>query len=231
LILPEPLFSGKLIQRYKRFLADIELETGEIITAHCANPGSMIGLLQNGSQVLVSKSQDPKRKFPFSWELIKIGETWVVVNTANTNRVIHEALLKNQIPELIGYSEIRPEAVWGDHTRFDFLLRKESDQCFVEVKNVTLAENIIALFPDSITQRGTKHLNELMKVVRKGHRAVMCFLVSREDCQLFKPAAHIDLVYSETLRKAQENGVEVLVYQAKISPPQITVDYPLKFEL
>ena len=229
--LPEPLFSGKLIQRYKRFLADIELETGEIITAHCANPGSMMGLLQIGSQVLVSRSQNPKRKLPFSWELIKIGETWVVVNTANTNRVIHEALLKNQIPELIGYSEIRPEAVWEDHTRFDFLLRKENEQCFVEVKNVTLAENIIALFPDSVTKRGTKHLNGLMKVVRKGQRAVMCFLVSREDCELFRPAVHIDLVYSETLRKAQESGVEILVYQAKISPPQITVDYPLKFEL
>jgi sugar fermentation stimulation protein A len=231
LTLPEPLIPGKLIRRYKRFLADIELETGEIITAHCANPGSMMGLLQIGSQALVSKSQNPKRKLPFSWELIKIGRTWVVVNTANPNRVIHEALLKNQIPELLGYSEIKPEAVWGDHTRFDFLLHKENEQCFVEVKNVTLAKNDIALFPDSVTKRGTKHLHELMKVFRKGHRAVMCFLVSREDCRFFKPAADIDPVYAETLREAHRKGVEVLVYQAKILPPQITLDGPLNFEL
>ncbi len=229
--LPEPLISGKLIQRYKRFLADIELETGEIITAHCANPGSMMGLLEIGSQVLLSKSQNPGRKFPFSWELIKIDDTWIVVNTANTNRVIHEALQKNQIPELSDYSEIKPESVWGAHTRFDFFLQKENEQCFVEVKNVTLAENNVALFPDSVTKRGTKHLNELMKVVRESHRAVMCFLVSREDCRLFKPAEYIDPVYAETLRKAGQNGVEVLVYQAKIAPPHVTVDCPLKFEL
>ncbi|MCH8873099.1 DNA/RNA nuclease SfsA [candidate division KSB1 bacterium] len=229
--LPEPLIPGKLIQRYKRFLADIELETGEIITAHCANPGSMMGLLQIGSQALVSKSQNPKRKLPFSWELIKIGRTWVVVNTANTNRVIHEALLKNQIPELLGYSEIKPEAVWGDHTRFDFLLHKEHEKCFVEVKNVTLAKNDIALFPDSVTKRGTKHLNGLMQVIREGDRAVMCFLVSREDCRFFKPAADIDPVYAETLREAYENHVEILVYQAKVSPPQITLDCPLKFKV
>ena len=191
----------------------------------------MLGLLQTGNQVLLSKSKNPKRKFPLSWELIKIGNTWVVVNTANTNRVIHEALLKNQISELAGYSEIKPEAVWGDHTRFDFLLHNENEQCFVEIKNVTLAENDIALFPDSVTKRGTKHLNGLMQVIREGHRAVMFFLISREDCELFRPAAHIDFVYSETLRRAEENGVEILVYQAKISPPQITVDCPLKFEL
>lgn len=229
--LPEPLIPGKLIRRYKRFLADIELGNGEKVTVHCANPGSMLGLLQTGSQVLLSRSKNPKRKFPFSWELIQVGGTWVVVNTANTNRVIHEALLNNQISELAGYAEIKPEAVWGDHTRFDFLLHNENEQCFVEIKNVTLAENGIALFPDSVTKRGTKHLNELMKVFRKGHRAVMCFLVSREDCKLFRPAAHIDTVYAKTLRQAYENGVEILVYQAKISPPQITVDCPLKFEL
>lgn len=231
MILPEPLIPGKLIQRYKRFLADIEIETGETITVHCANPGSMMGLLKKGNQVLLSKSKNPKRKLPFSWELIQIGDTWVVVNTANTNRVIHEALLNNQIPELAGYSEIRPEAVWGAHTRFDFLLHNENELCFVEVKNVTLAKNKIALFPDSITKRGTKHLDELMKVVQAGHRAVMCFLISREDCELFKPAAHIDLVYAESLKKAHKSGVEVLVYKAKITPPQIMVDYPLKFEL
>lgn len=229
--LPEPLFSGKLIRRYKRFLADIELETGEIITAHCANPGSMTGLLKTGSRVLLSKSKNPKRKFPFSWELIQVGGTWVVVNTANTNKVIHEALLDNKIAELTGYLEIKPEVVWGAHTRFDFLLRKQNEQCFVEVKNVTLAENDIALFPDSVTKRGTKHLNELMQVIRQGHRGVMCFLVSRQDCKLFKPATHIDPIYAKTLREAYGKQVEILVYQAKILPPKITVDCPLEFVL
>lgn len=184
MILPDPLIPGKLIQRYKRFLADIELENGETVTAHCANPGSMKGLLKTGSPVLLSKSENPGRKLKFTWELVRVDSNWVCVNTAITNRIVHEALQEGKISELAGYSEIKPEAVWGLHTRFDFLLQKGDSKCFVEVKNVTLAEQDVALFPDAITRRGTKHLNELLNVVHCGHRAVMVFLVNREDCRL-----------------------------------------------
>lgn len=227
--LPEPLIPGKLLQRYKRFLADIQLENGETVTAHCPNSGSMLGLMQPGSDVLLSKSDNPKRKLPFTWELVRVGKTWVGVNTANPNRVIHEALKNREIPQLRHYPEIKPEASWNRNCRFDFLLSRGEQQCFVEVKNVTLAHGQVASFPDAITQRGVKHLNELMEVVRQDKRGVMLYLVNREDCRFFKPAEEIDPVYARTLRDAYENGVEILVYRAKISPPEILVAGRLGF--
>lgn len=229
--LPEPLIPGKLIKRYKRFLADIELENDQIVTAHCPNPGGMFGLNEPGSPVLLSKSDNPKRKLPFTWELIKVNKTWVVVNTVRANQIVHEALAQGSIPELSGYSEIKREAVWTAGCRFDFLLKNGGEPCFVEVKNVTLAENDVALFPDAVTNRGTKHVNELISVVAQGMRGVVLFLVNREDCRRFKPAETIDAVFADTLAKAKERGVEILVYRTQISPPEIFIDCALNFEV
>ncbi|NIR49981.1 DNA/RNA nuclease SfsA [candidate division KSB1 bacterium] len=228
--LPEPLIPGKLIERYKRFLADVQLED-RTVTAHCPNSGSMMGLLQKGNDVLLSESGNPKRKLPYTWELVRVGPTWVGVNTINPNRMIHEALLNGEIPELSQYSDIKREVIWKHTCRFDFMLKNGQKTCFVEVKNVTLEENGLALFPDAKTERGVKHLRHLKEAVSDGHRAVMCFLVNREDCTFFMPAETIDPVYADSLRDAYENGVEIVVYRANITPPEVVIDGALDFEL
>ncbi|MFQ5604226.1 MAG: DNA/RNA nuclease SfsA [bacterium] len=229
--LAEPLIAGTLRQRYKRFLVDVELPTGPVLTAHCPNSGSMKGLLQTGSPVLLSKSANPKRKLAYTWELVQVKKNWVGVNTLNANRIVHEALTNRQIPELTEFDEIKKEAVWEKNCRFDFRLQNKRQSCFVEVKNVTLAEDGCARFPDARTERGTKHLNHLMKVVAAGHRGVMCFLVQRADCDRFQPAFDLDPVYSETLQSAFQKGVEILVYSTRISPPEIRLAGALEFEL
>ena len=229
--LNEPLIKGSLISRYKRFLADVQLGDGKIIAAHCPNSGSMMGLLQSDNAVLLSKSNNPKRKLPYTWELVRVNGTWVGVNTVNPNRLIHEALLNNLIPELCNYDQIKKEVYWDRHSRLDFCLKNDKEKCFVEVKNVTLAERGVALFPDAKTVRGTKHLNALIEIVKQGNRAVMCFLVHREDCHVFRPADSIDPVYSTTLRNAHKMGVEIIVYRASIRPPEVTIDCKLEFEL
>lgn len=229
--LPEPLISGKFIRRYKRFLADMELASGDMVTVHCANSGSMKSLLHVGADVLLSVSDNPKRKLPYTWELIKIDGSWVGVNTLRTNHFVREALANRSIPELSAYTEIKPEARWADGTRFDFFLKNATDECFLEVKNVSLEEEKVALFPDSITKRGTKHLQELMAVVEKKKRAMMLFVVNREDCRLFQPADSIDAVYGQTLRQAVAGGVEMLVYSMQHLPPESQLGHPVPFEL
>jgi sugar fermentation stimulation protein A len=229
--LREPLLSGKLIRRYKRFLADVALDSGQIITAHCPNSGSMMGLSEPHNSVLLSKSDNPRRKLALTLELIEVSQTWVCVNTMVPNRLVFAAMQNNAISELKDYTEIKKEAIWVDSCRFDFRLKNEHGFCFVEVKNVTLEENGWAIFPDAITLRGKKHLHHLMEVVRAGHRAVMLFLVNRSDCDKFRPAAHIDPDYAEALRTAAAGGVEILVYRTVISPPGVSLDCRLPFEL
>ncbi|MFQ6112977.1 MAG: DNA/RNA nuclease SfsA [bacterium] len=229
--LPEPLIEGKLVERYQRFLADVRLGNGQIVTAHCPNSGSMMGLLQPGNPVLLSKSKNFKRKLPYTWELVRVNGAWVGVNTINANRLVHEALRNKQIPELSAYKEIKREANCGPHSRLDFSLKEGKRVCFVEVKNVTLAENGVALFPDAKTKRGIKHLYHLMEIVRQRMRGVMCYFVHREDCHVLKPADAIDPTYADTLRNAHQMGVEILVYRAKISPPEVTIHCALEFEL
>jgi len=227
--LPEPIFSGKLLLRYKRFLADVALTSGEIITAHCPNSGNMTGLAEPGNEVLLSRSDNPKRKLRYTWELVKIGTIWVGVNTLNANRVVKEALQLRRISELAEFDAVKPEVVWGN-SRFDFFLKKENACCYMEVKNVTLATGELALFPDAKTERGTKPLRELMKVAGSGMRAVILFLVHREDCTKFAPAADIDPVFAETLSAACKQGVEVLIYRTKIDPPLVALDVRLPFD-
>lgn len=219
------LISGRLIRRYKRFLAEIELDTGEIITAHCPNTGPMTGISIPNSLVMVSPSNNPKRKLAYTWEMIQIGSTWVGTNTAIPNRVIKLALQQQILPELANrYSKIRGEVPYGKNnkSRIDFLLTSEETQrpIYVEVKSVTLSKDNVALFPDTVTTRGQKHLLELSDLVPQA-KPVMLYFVNRGDCDTFAPSDSCDPRYGELLREAVQRGVEVLPYRFEISPQGI----------
>jgi sugar fermentation stimulation protein A len=227
---PDPLIEGRLLRRYKRFLADVELTDGETITAHCANPGSMMGLNGPGSKVWLSPARNPKRKLKYSWELVEVGDALVGVNTSWPNALAEEAIAAGGIKELAGYDEIRREVKYGENSRIDLLLAAVGQaDCYVEVKSVTLArQSGLAEFPDSITARGTKHLNELSSMVAAGHRAVMFYLAQRDDCDKFDIAADIDPAYREALDSAISAGVETICYASKVDTAGIEVYRPLK---
>lgn len=227
----QELIPGRLIKRYKRFLADVALDDGRIITAHCANSGSMEGCQRPGSRVYLSRHDSPKRKLKFTWEMVRVGHAWVGINTVHPNRVVYEAIESGRIPELTGYLEMRREVKYGENSRIDVWLRGTDHTCFVEVKNVTLARGQTALFPDAVTERGTKHLRELIKQVAQGNRSVMFYFVQRSDCNVFRPEDSIDPVYGSTLREAYRQGVEILVYQAMVSPQQIRIKRSLPMDL
>ena len=215
-----PLIQGRLLKRYKRFLADIELDTGEVITAHCPNTGPMTGVAVVGSVVLVSKSDNPKRKLAYTWEMIQLNNTWVGTNTAIPNRVIKLALQQKLLPELANrYSEVRSEVPYGKDkkSRVDFLLTGDSQpNIYVEVKSVTLSSGSLALFPDTVTTRGQKHLRELTDLV-PDLKAVMLYFINRADCDRFAPSDTCDPKYGELLREAVAKGVEVLPYRFEIT--------------
>jgi sugar fermentation stimulation protein A len=226
--LPTPLFEGTLIRRYKRFLSDITLASGETITAHVANPGAMTGLADPGLKVWVSKSDDPKRKLAYSWQLARIGRYLVGVNAGLPNRIVEEALSAGRIPELSGYDEIRREVRYGTNSRIDFLLTGDGrPDCYLEIKNVHLKRGKRAEFPDSVTARGTKHLNELAIVADAGGRAVMLYVVQRADCDAFSIAGDIDPTYANALARARARGVEVLCYVCRLRRNSISLDSPL----
>jgi sugar fermentation stimulation protein A len=218
-----PLIPGTLVRRYKRFLADIILEDGTAVTVHCPNSGSMKGCSAPGSRVYISRSSNPARKYPFTWELVESDGFWAGINTSLPNRLAHEAIENCTIKELLGYEAIRPEVPYGEHSRIDLLLESPASRCFVEVKNVTLVENGLALFPDAVTTRGQKHLNELIRVVREGDRAVIFFTVQRGDGLCVAPADSIDPEYGRLLRLAIKNGVEALAYRALVTPQEIVL--------
>jgi len=216
-----PLIAGTLIRRYKRFLADVTLEDGSVVTVHCPNSGSMKGCAVSGSRVFLSRSTNPGRKYPHTWELVESDGFWAGINTGLPNRLAAEAIGDGTIRELRGYTTIRPEVPYGEHSRIDLLLESAAGRCFVEVKNVTLVEGSRALFPDAVTIRGQKHLNELMRVVREGDRGVLLFTVQRGDGESVSPADAIDPEYGQLLRQAVEYGVEALAYRALVTPEQI----------
>ena len=215
------LILGKLIKRYKRFLADIELESGEVITAHCANTGPMIGVCTPGSLVGVSRSNNPKRKLAYSWEIIEVEGSWVGINTGLTNKLVKLGLQQGIFSELKEYKEIKTEVPYGEgnKSRVDFLLNGNEGKLplYLEVKNVTLASGKLALFPDTVTTRGQKHLRELMALLPE-KRAGMLYFINRGDCVSFAPADSYDQVYGELLREAIKKGVEVFPYRFKVSP-------------
>lgn len=227
-----PLTSGRLIKRYKRFLADIELDSGEIITAHCPNSGSMKSCIEPGWRVMVSQSNNPKRKYKYTWEMIHNEKCWIGINTGIPNLITKEAIENNKIPELTGYPVIKREVKYGHNSRIDILLMNNKKCCYVEVKNVTLVEaDDNYYFPDAITERGKKHLFELINVIKSGHRAVMMFIVQRNDGKIFKPAVHIDPDYADTLKEATAKQVEMLVYRAQVDPKKIELTEKISWEM
>lgn len=203
---------GKLVRRYKRFLADIELEDGSVVTAHVPNTGSMLSTRDPGSLVAISHQPSEKRKLHWTLELIQSENTWVGVNTSYSNRIVESAIEEGLIEELAGYDSLKREVKYGTSSRVDLLLTSASQNCYVEVKNVTYRNGDGAYFPDAVTSRGTKHLRELSEMIKAGHRAVLFFLVNRNDCHFVSPAADIDPVYADALRTASECGVEILAY-------------------
>lgn len=225
--LPHPLTAGRLLRRYQRFLADVELADGTVVTAHCPNSGSMLGCAMPGCPVLLSRSDNPARKLPFTWELVRVDDCWVGINTSLPNRIVREGIEQGIVAELRGYGRIRQEVCYGsERSRIDLLL-EEPGRCYVEVKNVTLVEDGVARFPDSVTVRGQKHLRELMAMVGEGARSVNLFVVQRADAREVAPADAIDPVYGRLLRQAAAAGVELLAYRAVVTPEEIVLCEPL----
>ena len=230
---PAPLIPATLVKRYKRFLADVVLPSGETVTVHCANPGSMIGLNVPGARVWLSKSDNPKRKLAHSWELIEVdfggGPELVGINTSHPNALAAEAIAAGAIPELAGYRSIRREVRYGKNSRVDFLLEDPArPPCYVEIKNVHLMRQPgLAEFPDAVTKRGAKHLDELSAMVAAGARAVMLFLIQIGSARRFKLARDIDPAYGAAFDAARSMGVEAIAYRCGISCEGIEVAEPV----
>jgi len=231
---PEPLVAARLERRYKRFLADVTLEaSGETVVAHCANPGSMLGLAAPGSRVWLSPAADPARKLRWSWELVEVDGQLVGIHTGRANALVAEALASGRVAELAGYDRIRREVRYGAASRVDFLLEGDGKpSCHLEVKSVTLMRGGgLAEFPDAVTARGTRHLAELAAVARAGGRAALLFLVQRADCDRVAAAADIDPAYAAALAQARADGVEVFCYSCRLSPAAVALDAPLPVAL
>ncbi|MFQ5954480.1 MAG: DNA/RNA nuclease SfsA [Kiloniellales bacterium] len=230
---PDPLIRGRLIRRYKRFLSDVELvdgrQRGAVVTAHCANPGAMLGLDRPSSEVWLSEARNPARKLRYSWELVRVDAALVGINTARPNAIVAEAVAQGRVAPLAGYRTLRREVRYGRNSRIDLLLEApDRPPCYVEVKNVHLKRATAAAFPDSVTARGAKHMAELAQIAHAGGRAVVLFLVQRGDCDHFTIAADIDPAYAAALADARAGGVEALCYACNVSPEAIELDRPLR---
>ena len=225
------LISGLFIKRYKRFFVDIKIKN-QIITAHCPNTGSMYGLLKEGNKVWVSKSKNPNRKLKYTLEIIQDKKSMVGVNTHSTNKIVKHGLQNNLIQEFKDIMTIEPEIRFGLNTRFDFLITFKKSKAFVEVKNVTLSrKRKVAEFPDAITSRGLKHINELMKASKKGYKIFILYLIQRNDCNLFTIAKDIDTEYAKALSKAVKNNLKILCYDCKFSSKGIKMNNKINFKL
>jgi sugar fermentation stimulation protein A len=222
---PDTLLRGRLIKRYKRFMADVILDSGETITAHCANTGAMLGVQEADSEVWLSPARNPDRKLKFTWELIRIGGGLVGINTAHPNKIVAEAIEGGKIPELTGYDTLRREVKYGKNSRVDILLSQDGKpDCYVEIKNVHLMRVAgVAEFPDSVSSRAAKHQGELADMVKQGARAVIFYLCQREDCDNFRLAADIDPDYAAAAKAARETGVEAMCYACTLTPEAIAV--------
>lgn len=222
---PDPLVRGTLLRRYKRFLADVALDSGDTVVAHCANTGAMLGVQDEGAEVWLSPARNPDRKLKYTWEMIRIGDGLVGINTSHPNRIVAEAVEAGAIPELGGYDGLRREVKYGRNSRIDILLQSDGrPDCYVEVKNVHLMrEPGVAEFPDAVSTRAAKHQGELAGMVETGARAVTFYLCQREDCDGFRLAADIDPGYAEAAADARARGVEALCYACTLTPERIVV--------
>ena len=224
------LLQGTLIKRYKRFFVDIKYQ-GKVITSHCPNSGSMMGLLNLNNLVWFSKSNNPKRKLKYTLQIINVDKNPVGINTHLTNKIVLESLKKKRIKSLIKYDIIKTEQKFSDNTRFDFLLSNNNKKCFLEVKNVTLMrQKNIAEFPDAITSRGTKHLRELINAKKKGFESCLLYVIQREDCNFFKIADDIDQEYKKAFDDALNNGVKILCYDCKLSNEEIRINIQFYYD-
>ncbi|MEL7253199.1 MAG: DNA/RNA nuclease SfsA [Pseudomonadota bacterium] len=227
-----PLVPGTLIRRYKRFFADVQLEDGREVTAHCPNTGPMTSINDPGSRVWLEPNDDPKKKLKFGWRLLQDGDAFVGVDTSLPNRIVKEALLGPGIDGLTGYDDVLPEQKYGQNSRIDFLLRGGERDAYVEVKSVTLNRTPgLAEFPDTVTTRGRKHLEDLGEMARLGHRAVMLYLVQRTDCKAVTLAEDYDPAYVAAFRVARTQGMEVIALGCHITPEGIIAGDPLRFDL
>ena len=231
MIFKNKLVPARLIKRYKRFLADVVLTDGSTITVYCPNTGSMRSCSTPGSRVLISNSNNTKRKYLYTLEMIDVGTGWIGINTSLTNSIVADAIGQGVIEELQDVDAIHREVKTSAHTRLDLMVEKDNRKVFIEIKNCSLVEGRIAMFPDALTARGTKHLLELAELVRQGNEGMIFYLVQRMDADLFKPAAHIDPLYAETLQKVHRQGVRIAVYQAKADESGIEVTRKLPFSL
>ena len=230
MIFKEKLISGEFVKRYKRFFADVKIKN-QIITAHCPNTGSMYGLLNSGNKVWVSKSNNPNRKLKYTLEIIEKNRSKIGINTISSNKIVHHALRNNLIKEFKDIKQIKPETKFGTNSRFDFLILNNKDNIFLEVKNVTLSRKEgIAEFPDAVTTRGLKHINELIKANKKGYKIFILFLIQRDDCSSFSIANDIDPDYSKALDKAVKNKLNILCYDCKFSSKGIKLNNKIKLK-
>jgi len=226
------LIPGILLKRYKRFLADVKLETGEIVTAHCPNTGSMKGCCEPGRTVYLSIHDNPRRKYKYTWELIAMPTSMVGVNTLVPNRLIYKSIVQKLIPELSDYKNIQREVKIGEHSRIDLMLTDGGDErCYIEIKNCTLVNEGIARFPDAVTSRGLKHITELENLAEAGHRCLMFYFIQRMDARVFRPADRIDPEYGHGLRQAVKNGIEVLAYDVQIDMQGVELNKNIPCEL
>lgn len=235
-----PLVSGRLIKRYKRFMADVMLDDGTVVTAHCMNSGSMMGLAAPDSRVWLSPIDNPKAKLRYRWEIVEAEGSLVGINTGHPNRIAANAIADGRVPELAGYETIRREVKYGSNSRIDLLLEDHEaglPPAYVEVKNVTLKRGngdgklAAAEFPDAVTARGAKHLRELAEMVRQGYRAVMLYIAQRADCTHFSLAGDIDPAYETAFREARAAGVEMLAYHCAVSEAAIRLAGPLPIQM
>ena len=225
------LISGLFIKRYKRFFVDVKINN-EIITAHCPNTGSMYGLLKAGNKVWVSKSNNPKRKLKYTLEIIEDNKSKVGVNTHFANKIVLHALRDKLIKEFKNISMIKPETKFGKNSRFDFLIINKKNKIFIEVKNVTLSRKKgLAEFPDAITTRGLKHINELVKAAKKNYKIFILYLIQRNDCMTFSIANDIDSNYAKALEKAVKNNLNILCYDCKFSAKGIKLNKKIKINI
>ncbi len=230
MIYQQALVHGKLIKRYKRFLADVLLDDGTEVIAHCTNSGSMKSCIETGADVYLSPVNDIKRKTRYTWEMIMINGDWVGINTTVPNKIAHDALVAGVIPGFENVTAVAREVVFGD-SRFDLFAECRDEKCYIEVKNVTLKQGHYALFPDAVTLRGQKHLRTLVEVKKAGMRSVMLYIVQRTDVEVFAPAAEIDPVYADLLKAAVKEGIEVIALQARVSPLKIEIIKQLPVEV